>query len=58
VMSSHGRSGLGRLIMGSVAEAVLRGTTVPVCIVRALGAPLEVPKDKAEAKAGKAPVSV
>jgi len=26
--------------------------------VRALGAPLEVPKDKAEAKAGKAPVSV
>ena len=58
VLSSHGRSGLGRLIMGSVAEAVLRGTTVPVCIVRALGAPLEVPKDKAEAKAGKAPVSV
>ena len=58
VMSSHGRSGLGRLILGSVAEAVLRGTTLPVCIVRALGAPLDAPKDKAEARAGKAPVSV
>jgi nucleotide-binding universal stress UspA family protein len=57
VMSSHGRSGLGRLILGSVAEAVLRGTTVPVCIVRAPGAPLDAPKDKAEARAGKAPVS-
>jgi nucleotide-binding universal stress UspA family protein len=41
VMSSHGRSGLGRLILGSVAESVLRGTTVPVCIVRVPGAPLE-----------------
>src|SRR5215475_12812252 len=34
VMSSHGRSGLGRLILGSVAESVLHGTTVPLCIVR------------------------
>src|SRR5262245_35878531 len=33
VMSSHGRSGLGRLILGSVAESVLRGTRVPLCIV-------------------------
>ena len=58
VMSSHGRSGLGRLIMGSVAEAVLRGTTVPVCIVRAPGAPIDAPKDKAEARLGKVPVDV
>src|SRR3970282_457430 len=29
-MSTHGRSGLGRLILGSVAEAVLRGTTTPL----------------------------
>jgi len=34
VMSSHGRSGLGRLILGSVAESVLHITTVPLCIVR------------------------
>ena len=33
VMSSHGRSGLGRLILGSVAESVLHSTTVPLCIV-------------------------
>jgi len=33
VMSSHGRSGLGRLILGSVAESVLRSTRVPLCIV-------------------------
>ena len=47
VMSTHGRSGLGRLILGSVAESVLRGTTTPVCIVRAPGAPLETPKGAA-----------
>ena len=43
VMSTHGRSGLGRLIMGSVTESVLRGTTIPVCVVRASGAPIETP---------------
>jgi nucleotide-binding universal stress UspA family protein len=34
VMSTHGRSGLGRLVMGSVAESVLRSTTVPILLVR------------------------
>src|SRR5206468_809551 len=29
VMSTHGRSGLRRLIIGSVTESVLRGTTIP-----------------------------
>src|SRR5262249_4826075 len=38
VMSSHGRSGLGRLILGSVAESVLRGTQVPLCIVHGMKA--------------------
>lgn len=58
VMSSHGRSGLGRLMLGSVAESVLRGTTVPVCIVRAPGAPLEAPKGVARPGSGKAAVHV
>jgi nucleotide-binding universal stress UspA family protein len=58
VMSSHGRSGLGRLILGSVAESVLRGTTVPVCIVRAPGAPLEAPHGVAKPGSGKAAVNV
>lgn len=38
VMTSHGRSGLGRLILGSVAESVLRGTTTPILLVRATNA--------------------
>ena len=42
VMSTHGRSGLGRLILGSVAEAVLRSTTTPILLVRASEAPRDV----------------
>ena len=47
VMSTHGRSGLGRLILGSVTESVLRGTTAPICVVRAPDAPIEPPKGAA-----------
>jgi nucleotide-binding universal stress UspA family protein len=34
VMCSHGRSGLGRLVLGSVAESVLRTTTTPILLLR------------------------
>jgi nucleotide-binding universal stress UspA family protein len=34
VMGTHGRSGLSRLLMGSVAEAVLRHATCPVLTLR------------------------
>lgn len=34
VMGTHGRSGLKRLFLGSVAESVLRGATCPVIVVR------------------------
>lgn len=34
VMSTHGRSGLSRVLMGSVAEAVLRRAKVPVMILK------------------------
>src|SRR5688500_8811524 len=34
VMSTHGRRGLGRLVMGSVAESVVRSTTTPILLVR------------------------
>jgi len=34
VMGSHGRTGLGRVLMGSVAEAVLRKAPCPVLTVR------------------------
>jgi nucleotide-binding universal stress UspA family protein len=35
VMGTHGRSGLGRLVLGSVAEAVLRRAPCPVLTVKA-----------------------
>ena len=41
VMSSHGRSGLGRLVLGSVAESVLRATAVPILLIRPDGAPVD-----------------
>jgi nucleotide-binding universal stress UspA family protein len=50
VMSTHGRSGLGRLVLGSVAESVLRGTTAPILIVRAGHAPVDAPRGAAEPK--------
>lgn len=34
-MATHGRTGFGRLLFGSVAEAVLRRSTVPVFLMRA-----------------------
>jgi nucleotide-binding universal stress UspA family protein len=33
-MTTHGRSGLGRLLFGSVAEAVLRRAEIPVFLMR------------------------
>lgn len=34
VMGTHGRSGIKRLVLGSVAENVLRGSGCPVLVVR------------------------
>lgn len=34
VMGTHGRTGLGRLLLGSVAEAVLRSAACPVVTVK------------------------
>jgi nucleotide-binding universal stress UspA family protein len=38
VMSTHGRSAVGRIIYGSIAEAVLRGAQLPVLLI-----PVRVP---------------
>jgi nucleotide-binding universal stress UspA family protein len=35
-MATHGRTGLKRVVLGSVAEAVLRRTSVPMLLVRAV----------------------
>ena len=34
VMTTHGRTGFGRLLIGSVAEAVLRATHIPILLLR------------------------
>lgn len=39
VIGTHGRRGVGRVLMGSDAEQVIRGASVPVLLVRAAGAP-------------------
>ena len=54
VMSTHGRSGLGRIIFGSVAESVLRGTRVPILLVRPSGAPVETPAGQGEVRPAEA----
>lgn len=50
VLSTHGRSGLSRFIIGSVAESVLRATTIPVLIVRTERAPVDIPGGAVSAK--------
>ncbi len=37
VIATHGRSGVARWVWGSVADKILRGSRVPVLMVRALG---------------------
>lgn len=43
VMGSHGRSGISRALLGSVAEGVLRHATVPVLIFRWSKHPAKAP---------------
>jgi len=45
LMATHGRSGIRRWAMGSVADKVLHASKVPVCLVRA-GIPEEIVHDK------------
>jgi nucleotide-binding universal stress UspA family protein len=43
-MATHGRSGVDRFIMGSIAEKVVRSTVKPVLLIRALAViPRQVP---------------
>jgi nucleotide-binding universal stress UspA family protein len=50
VMSSHGRSGLGRLVLGSVAETVLRTIYTPIFLVRPGNALCDTPFVTAKAE--------
>jgi nucleotide-binding universal stress UspA family protein len=44
VITTHGRSGLGRLLLGSIAESLLRSTATPTLVLHPDGAPLEAPR--------------
>ncbi|MDY6817795.1 MAG: universal stress protein [Halobacteriales archaeon] len=50
VMGTHGRGGIDRLLLGSVAERVVRGSTVPVLTVR-VGEPSEEFQEPEESSA-------
>lgn len=39
LMGTHGRTGMGRVVLGSVAERVLRSAPCPVLTVRAAEEP-------------------
>jgi len=39
-MTTHGRSGVSRWVLGSVASKVLRGTSKPILLIRSPGAPI------------------
>lgn len=51
-MATHGRGGLRRLVLGSVAESVVRGAQVPVLLYRPVGTGVERnPSSRSEASA-------
>jgi nucleotide-binding universal stress UspA family protein len=50
VMGTHGRTGLGRLLTGSVAEAVLRHAHCPVLVVRTTEHPCTTPGTRSHAE--------
>jgi nucleotide-binding universal stress UspA family protein len=53
VMGSRGRGGIRRILLGSVAEAVLRRAVCPVLIVKSPLAPSQFHEKGARVKAGK-----
>ena len=38
IIATHGRSGVTRWVMGSVADKILRSSRIPVLMIRAPGA--------------------
>ncbi len=50
MMGTHGRNGIGRLIVGSIAESVLRGTRAPIFLIRVDGTRVETPAGQEPAR--------
>ncbi|MBS0344067.1 MAG: universal stress protein [Proteobacteria bacterium] len=49
VLGTHGRRGVGRLLLGSGAESVLRSAPIPVLVVRAKATDAQPAEEAAEA---------
>jgi nucleotide-binding universal stress UspA family protein len=58
VMGTHGRTGLSRLLMGSVSERVVRNAACPVLTVKSPKAASAYSEDPNAATAGKAAVAM
>ncbi len=57
VMGTHGRTGLKRLLMGSVAEAVVRGAPCPVLIYKSPAPTQATPQSKPDTKKCEVPMA-
>jgi nucleotide-binding universal stress UspA family protein len=53
VLGTHGRTGLGRLLLGSVAEQVMRRASCPVLTVKTLQRPLSTIQEPSATTAGR-----
>lgn len=53
VLGTHGRSGLRRLLVGSVAETILRKADCPVLTIKPMAHELSAPSNPAEAAGGR-----
>jgi len=53
VIATHGRKGLGHLVLGSVAERVVRGAPCPVLVVKPSAPAIDVTKKSKKKKAVK-----
>jgi nucleotide-binding universal stress UspA family protein len=48
VLGTHGRRGIGRVLLGSGAEQIIRAAQVPVLVIRSAEAQEETARAKAE----------
>jgi nucleotide-binding universal stress UspA family protein len=55
VLGTHGRTGLSRLVVGSVAEQILRNATCPVLTVKSPQRDIESPQPQSTRTARVAP---
>lgn len=53
VIATHGRKGLGHLVLGSIAERVVRGAPCPVLVVKPQSPAIDVSKKSSRKKAAK-----